>query len=76
MDTYTRRPAKVKAVQIAQPKFIVTADGNEYFHPGDWLVVELNGDSHRCEDGIFKLKFVREQPPGGRDDPRGDERDI
>ncbi len=66
VDTYVRKPERVKAIQVREPKFITTSDGSIYFHPTDWLVIDSGGDSHRLENWKFKIRFTLELPPEGK----------
>ncbi len=64
MSSYRRKAYRVSAVQVQTEKYIRTTEGEQRFRPTDWLVTEDNGDQHRLDDEMFKLKFEIDPPPG------------
>ena len=55
---YIRKAQQVTAEQITTPEFRLTSAGREYFHPGDWYVIDAMGCAVRVDRGEFALHYA------------------
>ncbi|MBC1811433.1 hypothetical protein HCA70_01510 [Listeria booriae] len=57
MQTFVKKPVKVKAYQTDQPLIIETLEGNMKASPGDWIVTGVNGEKYPVKPDIFQKTY-------------------
>lgn len=54
---YRKKPVVIEAVQITEPMWIQTAEGEMQGNIGDWLIVGVKGESYFCKPDIFEMTY-------------------